>query len=75
VDGNKRAAFLAIGMFLAINGKRLQVPQVEAIQTILALKRTREWQRVKQNAGKSEKYGNGGRNPSKCTDRSMIADY
>jgi death-on-curing protein len=37
VDGNWRAAFLAIGLFLAINGKRLQVPQVEAIQTILAL--------------------------------------
>ena len=37
VDGNKRAAFWAIGLFLAINGKRLQVPQVEATQTILAL--------------------------------------
>jgi len=37
VDGNKRAAFLAIGLFLAINGRRLQVPQLEAIQTILAL--------------------------------------
>jgi death-on-curing protein len=37
VDGNKRAAFLAIGLFLAINGKRLHVPQVDAIQTILAL--------------------------------------
>jgi death-on-curing protein len=37
VDGNERAAFLAIGLFLAINGKRLHVPQVEAIQTILAL--------------------------------------
>jgi death-on-curing protein len=31
VDGNKRAAFLAIGLFLAINRKRLRVPQVEAI--------------------------------------------
>ena len=37
VDGNKRAAFLAIGLFLAINGKRLRAPQVESIQTILAL--------------------------------------
>jgi death on curing protein len=37
VDGNKRAAFLAIGLFLAIDGKRLRVPQVDAIQTILAL--------------------------------------
>jgi len=37
VDGNKRAAFLAIGLFLAINGKRLRADQVDAIQTILAL--------------------------------------
>lgn len=37
VDGNKRAAFLAIGLSVAINGKRLHVPQIEAIQTILAL--------------------------------------
>jgi death-on-curing protein len=37
VDGNKRAAFLAIGLFLAINGKSLRVDQVEAIQIVLAL--------------------------------------
>ncbi len=37
VDGNKRAAFLAIGLFLSINGKRLRVHQIDAIQTILAL--------------------------------------
>lgn len=37
VDGNKRAAFVAIGLFLAINGKRLRAAQVEAIETILAL--------------------------------------
>jgi death on curing protein len=37
VDGNKRAAFLAIGVFLSINGRRLVAGQVEAIQTILAL--------------------------------------
>lgn len=37
IDGNKRAAFLAIGLFLAINGKRLRTDQVDAIQTILAL--------------------------------------
>lgn len=37
VDGNKRAAFLAIGLFLAINGKRLSADPVDAIQTILAL--------------------------------------
>ncbi|MCC6391727.1 MAG: type II toxin-antitoxin system death-on-curing family toxin [Bryobacterales bacterium] len=37
VDGNKRAAFLSIGMFLAINGLRLVADQVDAIQTILAV--------------------------------------
>src|SRR5262245_36575414 len=30
VDGNKRAAFLSIGLFLAINGYRLQADQVDA---------------------------------------------
>ncbi|MBC8026182.1 MAG: type II toxin-antitoxin system death-on-curing family toxin [Steroidobacteraceae bacterium] len=37
VDGNKRAAFLGLGLFLAINGKRLRVEQLDAIATILAL--------------------------------------
>ena len=37
VDGNKRSAFLAIGVFLSINGRRLVAGQVDAIQTILAL--------------------------------------
>jgi death-on-curing protein len=37
VDGNKRAAFLAIGVFLAINGYRLIADQVDAIRTMLAL--------------------------------------
>jgi death on curing protein len=37
VDGNKRAAFLAIGVFLMINGKSLRADPVDAIQTILAL--------------------------------------
>lgn len=37
VDGNKRAAFLSIGMFLAINGHKLVADQVEAIQTMLAV--------------------------------------
>ncbi len=37
VDGNKRAAFLAIGLFLAINGKRLRADPLDAIATILAL--------------------------------------
>jgi death-on-curing protein len=37
VDGNKRAAFLAIGLLLAINGARLRADQLDAIATILAL--------------------------------------
>jgi death on curing protein len=36
-DGNKRAAFLAIGLFLAINGYELTADQVDAVETILAL--------------------------------------
>jgi len=37
VDGNKRAAFLCIGLFLAINGYRLTAPQVDAIETMLSV--------------------------------------
>jgi death-on-curing protein len=37
VDGNKRAAFLALGLFLAINGRRLKADQVDAINTMLAV--------------------------------------
>jgi death-on-curing protein len=37
VDGNKRAAFLAAGMFLAINGSRLVTTQTEATLAMLAL--------------------------------------
>lgn len=37
IDGNKRAAFLSIGLFLAINGHRLTADPLDAIQTILAL--------------------------------------
>lgn len=37
VDGNKRAAFLCLGLFLAINGYRLTAPQVEAIETMLGV--------------------------------------
>lgn len=36
LDGNKRAAFLSIGLFLSINGHKLIADQVEAIQSILA---------------------------------------
>jgi death on curing protein len=35
VDGNKRAAFLAVGLFLAINGQRLVATQAEATLTML----------------------------------------
>lgn len=37
VDGNKRAAFLAVGLFLALNGWRLQATQAEATLTMLAV--------------------------------------
>ncbi|MBU1353434.1 MAG: type II toxin-antitoxin system death-on-curing family toxin [Gammaproteobacteria bacterium] len=37
VDGNKRAAFLAVGLFLYLNGSRLQVTQTEATLTMLAV--------------------------------------
>lgn len=37
VDGNKRVAFLAVGLFLAINGHRLACTQVEATLTMLAV--------------------------------------
>lgn len=36
-DGNKRAAFLCIGLFLALNGYLLQINQIEAVNTIWAL--------------------------------------
>lgn len=37
VDGNKRAAFLAVGLFLYLNGYRLQTSQADATLTVLAL--------------------------------------
>ena len=37
VDGNKRVAFLAVGMFLYLNGYRLQATQTEATLTILSV--------------------------------------
>jgi death on curing protein len=37
VDGNKRAAFLAVGMFLALNGWRLTAAQADATLTMLAV--------------------------------------
>jgi death-on-curing protein len=37
VDGNKRAAFLAVGVFLAMNGQRLTATPIDAIEAILAL--------------------------------------
>lgn len=35
VDGNKRAAFLAVGLFLMLNGKKLTATQVDATLKIL----------------------------------------
>lgn len=37
VDGNKRVAFLAIGLFLAMNGRRLAAADVDAIRITIAL--------------------------------------
>jgi len=37
VDGNKRMAFLAVGVFLAINAHRLSTTPVDAIDAMLAL--------------------------------------
>jgi death-on-curing protein len=37
VDGNKRAAFLAVGLFLYLNGYRLQTTQADATLTMLAV--------------------------------------
>lgn len=37
VDGNKRAAFLSIGLFLGLNGYKLKASQVNATLTMLGL--------------------------------------
>lgn len=37
IDGNKRAAFLAVGLFLALNGHRLAATQLEATMTMLGV--------------------------------------
>ncbi|WP_235579228.1 type II toxin-antitoxin system death-on-curing family toxin [Pseudorhodoferax sp. Leaf274] len=37
VDGNERAAFLAVGLFLMVNGYRLRASQVEATLAMLEL--------------------------------------
>ena len=37
VDGNKRVAFLSVGLFLGINGYKLTAKPVDAIQAVLGL--------------------------------------
>lgn len=37
VDGNKRAAFLAVGLFLRLNGHRLVASQADATITMLSV--------------------------------------
>lgn len=37
IDGNKRTAFLSIGLFLAINGFRLEADQPEAVTAMLGV--------------------------------------
>lgn len=36
-DGNKRIAFLAVGLFLEINGRELAADHMDAIQTMMSL--------------------------------------
>jgi len=36
-DGNKRAAFMAVGLFLGANGWELNAEPIEAIQAVVAL--------------------------------------
>ncbi len=37
IDGNKRAAFLSVGLFLGINGYKLNATQVDATLTMLSV--------------------------------------
>jgi death-on-curing protein len=37
VDGNKRVAFLAVGLFLGLNAYKLTATQTDATQTLLAV--------------------------------------
>jgi death-on-curing protein len=37
VDGNKRASFLSVGLFLGLNGYKLKATQVDATLTMLAV--------------------------------------
>lgn len=37
IDGNKRVAFLSVGLFLGLNGYQLKASQVDATLTMLAL--------------------------------------
>jgi death-on-curing protein len=58
-DGNKRAGFLAIGLFLARNGRELSADPLEAIAVILRLAESKmtelelaEW--IRQNLGRAQ---------------------
>jgi len=37
IDGNKRVAFLSVGLFLGLNGYKLKATQVDATLTMLAV--------------------------------------
>ncbi|MGB7844264.1 MAG: type II toxin-antitoxin system death-on-curing family toxin [Candidatus Acidiferrum sp.] len=61
-DGNKRAAFLAAGLFLGLNGFELIPEQVAAVQLFFALangklteKELAEW--IRQNSARSQRVG------------------
>ena len=45
VDGNKRAAFLSVGLFLGINGQRLTASQAEATVAVFS-QAAGEWDEV-----------------------------
>ena len=37
IDGNKRTAFVALGVFLIMNGTRITAPEPEAVEIMLAV--------------------------------------
>ena len=60
IDGNKRVAFLAVALFLALNGYRLRASQIDATTTMLAVAAGQigeadfaDW--IRENSRKSKK--------------------
>jgi death on curing protein len=68
VDGNKRAAFLAAGLFLGLNGLRLVADPVDATRNVLALaageiteEQFAEWIRAHMKRSTRRRSGNASR--------------